>query len=206
MEATLVGEVLGGWVKLNQDFDPSPNAGVVLVNRQDGVLRIDFLASVYGLNDAEITGTALPFLGKAQLAGIQIKVLHPVLCLEGKLRCLRGLPQGGRQDIKHVAISILCIKELLTDLTRKDEPRSGLKLVERVLEGALREDGLYAWYRYGICIEEATPIDTIRELTDEKWQKFCDIRFPQVIEQVRVKRNRYVEIMNRIASRDKSSS
>jgi hypothetical protein len=201
VEAVICKEALGGKVKLNKDFDPSPNAGVVLVNRQDKVLRIDFLASVYGLNDAEITGTALPFLGQDKLAGIQVRVLHPVLCLEGKLRCLRGLPQGGRQDLKHVVMSTLCVKELLRNLIRKDEPRSGLKLVERVLGSALREDGLSAWYHHGICIESAIPIDTLRELTDEKWQRFCETRFPQVMEQVSVKQNRYLEIMNRIKTR-----
>jgi len=201
VEAIICNEALGGKVRLNKDFDPSPNAGVVLVNRQNRVLRIDFLASVYGLNDAEIAGTAIPFLGKAKLAGINIKVLHPVLCLEGKLSCLRGLPQEGRQDLKHVVMSILCVKELLTDLIRKDDPRSGLKLVERVLASALREDGLNAWYHHKICIEEAIPLDTLRGLTDEKWQRFCEIRFPQVMTQVNAKRNRYLEIMNRIASR-----
>ena len=87
------------------------------------------------------------------------------------------------------------------DVCSQEQPRSGLKLVERVLASALREDGLSAWYYHDICVEEAIPFDILRELTDEKWQKFCERRFLQVMEQVSVKRNRYLEIMNRITSR-----
>lgn len=100
-------KILGGKIILNRDFDPSPNAGIVLVNYQNQTLRIDFLASVYGLNDAKITGTALTFLGKNQLENIKLKVLHPILSLEGKLRCLRSLPQQNRQELKHTKILIL---------------------------------------------------------------------------------------------------
>lgn len=82
VEVMTCKDVLQGRAKLNRDFDPSPNSGIVMVSRQDRELRIDFLASVYGLNDAEITGTALTFSGQDKLAGINIKVLHPILCLE----------------------------------------------------------------------------------------------------------------------------
>ena len=76
IEAIICQETLGGKVILNRDFDPSPNAGIVLVDYQKQTLRIDFLASVYGLNDAEITGTALTFLGKDKLENIKLKVLQ----------------------------------------------------------------------------------------------------------------------------------
>jgi hypothetical protein len=145
VEAVLCSQTLGGEIFLNRDFDPSPNAGVVLVNYQDRKLRIDFLASVYGLNDAEIAGTALTFAGKDKLAGLQLKILHPVLCLEGKLRCLRGLPQQGRQDLKHVQILIWCVREFLYDLAVTLPERIGLKLVERILASALTEDGSSAF-------------------------------------------------------------
>jgi len=149
VEAIACNDALKGRVTLNKDFDPSPNSGVVIVNRQDSLLRIDFLATVYGLNDAEISGTALTFVGEGDLRGLNLKVLHPVLCLEGKLKCLRGLPQFGRQDLKHVKMSILCLNEFIKDISAYQESRPVLKLVGRVLDSALREDGLSAWYRFG---------------------------------------------------------
>jgi hypothetical protein len=183
VEAIICRDALQGKANLNTDFDATPNSGVVLVNRQDRVLRIDFLASVYGLNDSEITGTAVMFAGTDKLAGINIKVLNPVLCLEGKLKCLLRLPQGGRQDLKHVKMSIMCVKEFLADICLAQEPRTGLKLVERVFSNSLREDGLNAWYRHSIEVELAIPLEAISQLTDEKWLGFKTQRLPQIQQQ-----------------------
>lgn len=141
VEAVMCQEILGGKVILNRDFDSIPNAGIVLVDYQNKTLRIDFLASVYGLNDAEITATALTFLGQNQLKNIKLKVLHPILCLEGKLRCLRGLPQENRQDMKHTKILIICVHQFLTDFINENHSRTSLKLIERVLDLGVREDG-----------------------------------------------------------------
>jgi hypothetical protein len=197
IEAIICQETLGGEVILNRDFDPSPNAGIVLVDYQKQTLRIDFLASVYGLNDAEITGTALTFLGKDKLENIKLKVLHPILCLEGKLRCLRGLPQQNRQDFKHSKILIICVNQFLGEFIAKNQPRTCLKLIERVLDMGLREDGLSAWYHHQIAIEDAIPFDILETIKDEKLDKFRQIRLPQIREQIQIKRLRYQEIMNR---------
>ncbi|PSB01402.1 hypothetical protein [Merismopedia glauca] len=198
VEAIICRDALQGKANLNTDFEATPNSGVVLVNRQDRVLRIDFLANVYGLNDSEITGTAVMFSGTDKLAGINIKVLNPVLCLEGKLKCLLRLPQGGRQDLKHVKMSVLCVKELLKDVCVAQESRAGLKLVERVLSNTLREDALSAWYCHQVAVESAIPIDAIAELADEKWVRFTETRLPQIQEQIELKRQKYRVVMEQI--------
>jgi hypothetical protein len=198
IEAITCRDALEGEVKLNQDFDPSPNSGVVIAKISGGTLRIDFLASVYGLNDLEITDSAISFAGEDRLAGVNIKVLNPLLCLEGKLKCLRGLPQGGRQDLKHVKIATLCVREFLTDICINQKPRTGLKLVERVLENALREDGLSAWYRHQVEVESAIPLESIAELTDEKWVRFSETRLPQIEAQIQLKRQKYLGLMQHI--------
>jgi hypothetical protein len=200
IEAVICQKTLGGKVILNKDFDPSPNSGIVLVEYQNKPLRIDFLASVYGLNDAEITGTALTFLGKDQLENIKLKVLHPLLCLEGKLRCLRGLPQQNRQDLKHSKILIICVNQFLAEFIPVNSSRLGLNLVERVLNNGLREDGLSAWYHHQIKIEDAIPFDIIVQLQDEKWAKFSQLRLPQIKEQIQNKRLHYQEIMDRLGN------
>ena len=173
----------------------------MLVNHETRKLRIHFLASVYGLNDAEITETAILFTGKENLAGINLKVLHPVLCLEGKLSCLRGLPQQNRQDLKHAKILILCLKQFLGDLIEQSSPRRGLKLIERILANGTREDGLNAWYNYGIAMESAIPLDIVKKTTDEKCHNFTQItqiRLPQVLEQIKIKRDKYQKIMKKL--------
>jgi hypothetical protein len=198
VEAMLCHEVLGGQVALSRDFDPSPNAGVVLVNQSNRQLRIDMLASVYGLNDAEISNTAQTFVGLDKLSGVSVKVLHPVLCLEGKLRCLRGLPQNGRQDLKHVQISVLVIKQVLKETCQDTDPMPGLKMLERILGGISREDGLYAWYRHQVYLERAIPLNWIQALKLEQWKSFIAIRLPQILELVQGKREKYLRLMSRL--------
>jgi hypothetical protein len=197
IEAIMCQEILGGKVILNKDFDPSPNAGIVLVDYQNQTLRIDFLASVYGLNDTEITATALTFLGKDKLENIKIRVLHPILCLEGKLRCLRGLPQQNRQDIKHSKILLICINLFLSEFIVENNARTYLKLIERVLGIGTREDGLSAWHHHQINIEDAIPWQILETIEDERIDKFRQIRLPQIREKINIKRLRYQAIMNR---------
>ena len=201
VEAALCGEILGGETILNSSFDPSPNAGVVLLERAQGRLRIDFLASVYGLNESEIMETAIPFRLGGEGNHRQMRVLHPVLCLEGKLSSLRGLPQAGRQDLKHLRISICCVRAFLKERLPQFSARAGLKLVERVLSSATREDGLRAWYDHEVCVESAVPKEILSELTDEKWQRFSEIRLPQIEDRIAAKRTRYARVMENIALR-----
>lgn len=197
IEAIICQETLGGKVVLNKEFDPSPNVGVVLVDYNNKTLRIDFLASVYGLNDTEITGTAFTFLGQDKLENIKVKVLHPILCLEGKLRCLRGLPQHNRQDLKHCQIMVICLNHFLQELIPQTPSRISLNLIERVLNNAIREDALNAWYHHQIIIEDAIPFYFLQDIHDDKFQKFRQIRLPQIREQINLKRLRYQEIMTR---------
>jgi hypothetical protein len=97
-------------------------------------------------------------------------------------------------------MSILCVNQFLRDFCQTHESRAGLKLVERLLDGAFREDGLHAWFRHDISLESAVPIDLLQKLTGSKWQRFCETRYPQVIEQIRAKREHYRQIMKRIAA------
>jgi len=197
LEAAICQEILGGQLVLNRDFDPSPNAGLVLIDYPNYKLRIDFLASVYGLNDAEIIDTALTFTGQKQLEGLHLKLLHPLLCLEGKLRCLRGLPQGGRQDLKHVRILVFCLREFFQDLIQQSQFRPALKLFERVINTTLREDGLSTWYHHQIDILNTLPIDKIQSIDDQKLQDFYRIRWPKINAQVTDRRERYQRLMEK---------
>ncbi|URD53467.1 hypothetical protein [Chroococcidiopsis sp. CCNUC1] len=74
-----------------------------------------------------------------------------------------------------------------------------------MLDSVLKEDGLNAWYRrHGIQVESAIPIEELKQLNDEKWQKFCNIRLPEVLAQIHVKRNRYLEAMEQSAACSRS--
>lgn len=200
LEAIICHQILGGELNLNRDFNPSPNSGVIVTNFQNNKLRIDFLSSVFGLNDTEISESAIVFVGKEELAGIELKVLNPILCLEGKLKSVMGLPQQGRQDLKHLQISLLCAREFTKNICINKSSRTGLKLVERIAKNAITEAGLQVWHQHQILIESAIPLDVIATLKDEKWANFNHIRLSQILEQIEIKRQRYKQA---IAQREK---
>jgi hypothetical protein len=87
--------MFGAVAVLSEPFSNSPQSGVVILQlpNPNRSFRIDILGSVFGLSDGEVASTALVWNGIGPLAGVDLKVLHPLLCLEGKLRNLYTLPQ-----------------------------------------------------------------------------------------------------------------
>ncbi len=202
VEASICHQILGGTLKLNKNFSPSPNTGVLVTNFQNEQLRIDFLSSVFGLNDDEIYKSAIEFKGQDLLAGVSLKILNPILTLESKLKSLVGLPQVGRQDRKHLKIAILIANKYLTELCTSKKPRVGLNLIERLYRTAKSDAGLQVWMENEIDITQAIPEIVVRDLDDTKWQRFCQIRLPQVKDDLAKKRAKYKQIMTQREQRD----
>lgn len=204
IEAVEIQRILGGDLTLNKNFDPSPNTGVLITDDKNQALRIDFLASVYGLGDDEIINSAINFRGQDRLIGVKLKVLNPILCLEGKLKSYTGLPQAGRQDKKHLQISLLIVNQYIKDVCIENDPRDGLKLIEKMLKTAKSDAGLKVWLKDDIDIIKTVPLDIIDTLEDPKWEKFRTIRFFQAIQEIADKRVKYQEIDLEISLRQKS--
>jgi hypothetical protein len=186
-----ISTVLEGEVFINDSFDASPQAGVVLVKHQGEPIRIDVLANVFGIDELEITEGALDFIGDRELEGVKLKVIDPVLALEGKLACLSGLPQEGRQDLKHTH---LCVK-VLDAFLRENLPffpdRVQLGIIEHIFEVAVGKNGLFAWLQHSIEIEQGIPLDMLEASRVEKIQRFNEIRKPQLIKHLHLKRQEY---------------
>jgi hypothetical protein len=204
IEAVEIQRILGGDLTLNKNFDPSPNTGVLITDDKNQALRIDFLASVYGLGDDEVINSAINFRGQDKLIGVNLKVLNPILCLEGKLKSYTGLPQAGRQDKKHLQISLLIVNQYIKDVCIENDPRDGLKLIEKMLKTAKSDAGLKVWLKDDIDIIKTVPLNIIDTLEDPKWEKFRTIRFPQAIQEIADKRVKYQEIDLEMSLRQKS--
>jgi hypothetical protein len=61
----------------------------------------------------------------------------------------------------------------------------------------LREDGLSAWFLHQVSVENAIPLETLKGLDDEKWQRFHEQRWPQFLTRLNEKRQRYASIADR---------
>ncbi len=144
-------------------------------------VRVDVLANVVGIGTMDAIHSAQWWRGsEGSMVGVEVRVLHPMLCLEGKLACLRQLHQGDRQDAKHVRMSIRVVWHLISDFVAQNETRQALRMIEDVGRLALGVDGLNAWQRAGIRVEDAVPIEEIARSPEPALQRFLSVRWPQL--------------------------
>jgi len=188
-EARLAMRVLHARGQLNTSAAPSPNAGVLKVPlAQKGELILDILTGVYGVSAAELERMAVTFSGTGHLSDLTLRVIHPLLLLEGKAAALRGLPQGGRQDAKHLRILVLVVHHWLRQQLGK--PRAVFRVVERLAAHAASPDGLHA-FAQGIDLVQAVPLDEMRAA--KGYATFLGRRLPQLQEKIAQKRRRHIE-------------
>ena len=96
VEAKRLLAILGGRGKLNDGTDPSPNAAVIEIVLDDHRgLVIDVLTGVFGVSSSELIRTAVAWIPRESGIDSELSVIHPLLLLESKLACLRGLSQQG---------------------------------------------------------------------------------------------------------------
>lgn len=193
LDAFNLSQALNCELYLAKDFDSTPNVGVIIEKSKR--FRIDILATVYGLSDGEISSTAVNWEGTIQSHRFNLRILNPILCLESKLKCLRGLPQAGRQDLKHSKISVLIVHSFLSESIENYHSRMVLNMTERILSLATKEDGLSSWYKHQITVESAIPFDILQATVEPKYQKFLEIRWPQIQNSIEEKRLRYRKMM-----------
>jgi hypothetical protein len=186
-----ISTFLGGEIFINDSFDASPNAGVVLVKHQGEQLRIDVLATLFGLDEQAVIDNPYEFIGERELEGVKLKVIDPVSALEGKLACLFGLPQEGRQDLKHTRLCVKVLNAFLKEHLPVLPDKVVLGVVEHVFKMAVEKNGLSAWLQHGIEIEQGIPLDVLEVSEVEKIQRFNKIRKPQLIEHLQSKRQEH---------------
>lgn len=193
---------LGAVAVLSEPFSNSPQSGIVTIQlpEQNRSFRIDILGSVYGLSDGEVASTALVWNGIGPLAGVDLKVLHPLLCLEGKLRNLYTLPQEKRQDLKHLRMSCLCVHAWMEQTLLREGAQSArplLRAAARLIDLAERDAGLSAWYFHGVIIEQAIAIDAFSQSENPKLAHFLELNWPQLIARLNQRREIYTKLQER---------
>lgn len=189
VEAKRLLAILGGRGKLNDGADPSPNAAVleVLIEGR-GELVIDVLTGVFGVSSSELSRTAVAWTPRESGIDSELSVIHPLLLLESKLACLRGLAQQGRQDQKHCQMMLLVIHAWLTD--QLSQPRSVFKAVERITALMQTSDGLHA-STLGMDLWDSIPLEQLKH--DETYALFIERRLPQLQSEIEQSRTSYRE-------------
>ena len=173
-EALMCKRLFGGVSDLNDGTDPSPQAGVILAPLNGTTIRFDIITSIIGVSSQEVEKNAMARPGEDPEKSL--RVLHPLHCLFGKTAGLAQIPQGGRQDLKHLKLSILIVHAFLSE--RLSEIRPLLNNVENIFRLAKSEIGMRVWHHHGVEVEKALPLDAISALSDERIENLPRCVYP----------------------------
>lgn len=181
--------------------DHTPSSGRVVARNVLGrTLEVDFLHSMAGLSEADVRRNAIEL--KDAQGNLLVRVMHPLYCLESRIKNLVLLPS--KRDRFGVAQAQLAVQVMRLHishvLAEADGARKGLRLVERVGELALSEPGKRCFIEYRVDVLKAIPAKSISV------PQFQQRRWPQLRRQVAEKRKALralIEQAGRGMSRDK---
>jgi hypothetical protein len=105
--------------------------GTLVLGLEPDTREIDVLRSVNGIPKVSTQDSIL-----LQVCGYNVPVLFPHLLLQGKLQNALHLNQDERQDVKHVKILLLVLREFLTEVVTTGSP-SNEKAALSLLQNAL---------------------------------------------------------------------
>ena len=170
----------------------SPNTAVVLIDRGDGnlPLRVDFLGNLIGPSVRDVLKARFEVLAKQ---GFSFHVMHPLHVMESRIGNAFYLGRKDESAMHRLELSFAVTKAHIQDMLGQDV-RSGLKLVERVVEVVLSERGKMSWYAgYDPLTAIPDPADT-----PECPLLFAEKRWPQITAEVAAKRDAYASTMQQI--------
>ena len=195
LEAVAIQSHCGGKIRHADVEHAGPNSAVILIPMEEGSLRIDVLKYICGPSPEDINRNAIEIHGKEKLRGIKLRVIHPIHGLESKAACLQDLCQTGRQDAKHLRLSVLIAKGYLAE--KLNPVREFFNAAERIFSLAGSERGLYAFVCENISIEKAIPLEILSGKS--AFKEFLSLRIPQLQKDLATKRLKYIQIQKRIA-------
>lgn len=138
--------------------DNTVNTGKIVFRLEGEDFEVDFLHTASGLSSAEVQELAR----NIEFEGITLRILHPLHCLESKTVNLITLPQeaGDRQDLKHLRIAVVVLREYLRQQTLAGASEQLLlRWASRLRMNANHELGLRAASEHGIDFQDAIPAD-----------------------------------------------
>jgi hypothetical protein len=124
---------------------------------------LEALRSVKGVSDEELKGRA-----SLDIAGNEILVPLPHVLLKAKLSNALELDQEDRQDVKHVKLLAVVLREYLIDLARaatEENERESLRIVREAVEVAKSANSKKFEEDHGIRFGEYIPLERLKNST-----------------------------------------
>ena len=165
--------------------DHTPSSGrVVARNILGRTLEVDFLHSIAGLSESDVQRNAIDL--KDARGKLILRVMHPLYCLESRIKNLVLLPaKRNRFGVAQARLAVQVMRLHITRVLAEEAAglRKALKLVERVGEIALSEPGKRCYIEYRIDVLRAVPANSIQSTG------FQDLRWPRLRRQVAQRRS-----------------
>jgi hypothetical protein len=178
--------------------DHTPSSGRVVARNVLGrTLEVDFLHSLAGLSEGDVRRNAIEI--KDLQGKLLVRVMHPVYCLESRIKNLVLLPS--KRDRFGIAQAQLAVRVVRSHIRRvlqeANGVRKGLRLVERLSELALSEPGKRCFIEFQVDVLQAIPVKSIPV------PQFRRRRWPQLRRQL-TERRRALRTLIEQASHDSS--
>jgi hypothetical protein len=178
------------WVPSLDDHTPS-SGRVVARNVLGRTLEVDFLHSLAGLSEGDVRRNAIEI--NDPQGRLLVRVMHPVYCLESRIKNLVLLPS--KRDRFGIAQAQLAVRVLRAHIRHVLEeaggPRKALRLIERVGELALSEPGKRCFIEFRVDVLQAVPARSMPAL------EFRRRRWPQLRRQVAERRRALRTLLQR---------
>lgn len=135
---------------LKNDFESKHNVAALWISGKGLSLEINCLRNVIGISSTELKSTAQ----ESSKADCSFLLMHPLLCIESKAHNLAYLPQEGRQDEKHLRLSI---GNLHSYLLKFNDAAASEQIVHRIIDLSLSSHGVSIYRNYKINFLDAIP-------------------------------------------------
>ena len=170
-------EALGGKLLLSGPREITD--GTLIVGVEPDTRELDVLRSVNGLTKLDAQD-AMPLM----VCGHKVPVLFPHLLLQAKLENSLKLDQRERQDVKHVKIIALVLREFLREVistASAENEKPALQLLRRVLEILVSENAREFTSRYKVAFADIMPDGDLRASPLRKLANFGEKELPRVL-------------------------
>lgn len=154
----------------------SPVIGYVEASLGNGLRKIEVLRDVKGLGRAELDDAIQVTVGK-----LVVHLLAPIKVLKAKICNVVTLDQNERNDVNHVQIMILCVREFILDLLANAadgqiSQRDVVDLLEELREVVLSPAAAKAENMWSLDIGKVWPLSELLASGMQKIERFVHYR------------------------------
>lgn len=166
------------------DHTPNTAAVIISTNTEDNY-EVDYLGSVIGLDEKQITKRALT----VQYGNKILKVMHPIDCLDSRIANLSLLKDKQTEaGVQQADTAIQIVKQFLLghETSKNSDERYLLNMAERLIDITLSHNGRRVFARWNIDTLETIPKEIMPDA-------FIRHRWPRILQEVTDKRAHYLK-------------